>query len=365
MARGAVLNVCGRLRTCKKPVFVLGSQVTLRHKLLERLVQSLEYLGVPCYLSGMARGLLGRNHPIQMRHKRSAALKNSDMVVLCGVPADFRLDYGRHIPQSAYFVHVHLDKNLLAKNSDLRKRDEAILGDPCSFLIKLADMMEPANGKFDRWFSYLQKNQDKREAEIERTASEMGKLERFVHPIRCCQELERAIGEDSILVADGGDFVGTASYIIQPRKPLSWLDPGVFGTLGVGAGFAIAAQATNPKSEVWILYGDGAFGWSLCEFDTYVRQKLPVIAVIGNDACWSQMYRDQVRVLHDSVACNLEYTHYEKVAEGFGAAGILVETEEQLIPAFKKAKEIARGGTPVCINVLLTKSSFREGSISL
>jgi len=361
----SVLNVCGRLRTCKKPVLVLGSQCTLRVKLIERLVESLEFLGVPVYLSGMSRGLLGKNHPLQMRHKRSLALKNSDLVILCGVPADFRLDYGRHVPFKSYFVHVHLDKNLLSKNTDLRPREEAILGDPCSFLIKLADMMEEPGKKWDRWFSYLRKNQEKREADIQATADEMGKLERFVHPIRCCQALENCLDDDSFLIADGGDFVGTASYIVQPRRPLRWLDPGVFGTLGVGAGFAIAAKATNPDSEVWILYGDGAFGWSLCEFDTYVRMKLPVIAVIGNDACWSQMYRDQVRVLHDSVACNLEYTHYEKVAEGFGAAGILVETEEQLIPAFKKAKEIARGGTPVCINVLLTKSSFREGSISL
>ncbi len=90
--------------------------------------------------------------------------------------------------------------------------------------------------------------------------------------------------------------MGTASYTIQPRGALQWLDPGVFGTLGVGAGFALGARLARPTAEVWIVFGDGACGWSLSEFDTFVRLKLPVIAVVGNDACWSQMFRDQVRL---------------------------------------------------------------------
>jgi hypothetical protein len=76
---------------------------------------------------------------------------------------------------------------------------------------------------------------------------------------------------------------------------------------------------------------DDIIGWGLTEFDTYVRHGLPVIAVIGNDACWSQMYRDQIRLLKDPVATELSFTHYETVAEGFGAKGILVRKESQVI----------------------------------
>lgn len=81
--------------------------------------------------------------------------------------------------------------------------------------------------------------------------------------------------DNSILIGDGGDFVATVAYNIKARKPLSWLDPGVFGTLGVGAGFAMAAKLVHPESEVWLFWGDGASGFSLMEFDTLRRHKIP------------------------------------------------------------------------------------------
>ena len=85
------------------------------------------------------------------------------------------------------------------------------------------------------------------------------------------------------MVADGGDFVATASYIgVRPRRPLSWLGTGAFGTLGVGAGFALGAAIVRPGAEVWLLLGDGAAGYGLIEFDTFVRHGVPVISVVGN-----------------------------------------------------------------------------------
>lgn len=63
------------------------------------------------------------------------------------------------------------------------------------------------------------------------------------------------------MVADGGDFVGSAAYIVRPRGPLQWLDPGAFGTLGVGGGFALGAKAVYPDRPVVILYGDGSSGF--------------------------------------------------------------------------------------------------------
>ena len=93
--------------------------------------------------------------------------------------------------------------------------------------------------------------------------------------------INNVLDKDSIIIADGGDFVGTASYILRPPHPLSWLDPGPFGTLGVGGGFALGAKSAFSDKEVWIIYGDGASAFSLAEFDTFVRHKLPVIAIVN------------------------------------------------------------------------------------
>lgn len=95
-----------------------------------------------------------------------------------------------------------------------------------------------------------------------------------LNPVRVLQQLEDQLPENAILVGDGGDFVATAAYILRPRGPLTWLDPGAFGTLGVGAGFAIGAKLVRPESSVWIIYGDGALGYSLMEYDTFVRHKV-------------------------------------------------------------------------------------------
>ena len=186
-----------------------------------------------------------------------------------------------------------------------------------------------------------------------------------VNPIALLRALEKAAGDNALLVADGGDFVATASYVVHARGPLSWLDPGAFGTLGVGAGFALGAAVARPDREVWILYGDGACGYGLVEFDTFVRHGIPVIAVVGNDAGWTQIAREQVKMLHDDVATVLARTDYHAVAAGFGAEGILVKQIGEVPAALARAREIARQGKPVLVNVWLDKTAFREGSLSM
>ena len=159
--------------------------------------------------------------------------------------------------------------------------------------------------------------------------------------------------------------MATAAYIVQPPGPLRWLDPGAFGTLGVGAGFALAATLARPEAEVWILYGDGSAGYSLSEFDTFVRHGVPVIAVVGNDASWSQIAREQVELLHDDVGTVLAHTDYERVAAGFGGVGLRVEDPELVPEVLEQAKATAAAGQPVLVNAVLGRTDFRKGSISM
>ncbi len=186
-----------------------------------------------------------------------------------------------------------------------------------------------------------------------------------VNPVAFFRALDRAAGDAAIFVADGGDFVATASYILRPRGPLTWLDPGVFGTLGVGAGFALGASIARPGSEVWLLWGDGASGYGLAEFDTFVRHGIPVIAVVGNDAGWTQIAREQVKMLHDDVGTVLARTAYHEVARGFGAEGIEVRRADEVDDALRRARALAASGRPVLVNVWLDRTDFREGSISM
>ncbi len=353
---GQVRKAAQWLRDAKRPLMVLGSQLMLHPERIESLVASLEALGVPCYLSGMARGLLGPSHPLQKRHKRRQALKAADVVLLAGVPSDFRLDYGNHVAR-AKVIGINLAESDLNKN---RRPDLGILADPCATILQIAAAAGPRPDR-STWMAEL----DARDAARNEEIAGMVQSGELLDPVGFCRQLDAALVDDSVLVGDGGDFVATAAYTVSPRGPLSWLDPGVFGTLGVGAGFAMGAKLVRPDADVWLLWGDGAAGFSLMEVDTFARHGIPVISVIGNDAGWTQILRDQETILGDDVACRLEYTDYHTVADGLGGKGFVVRDAEAVAGVLAEAVQTSRAGSPVVVNALLGRSRFREGSISM
>lgn len=349
----------------KKPVILLGSQATLPPTPVDDIRKALEDLGIPCFLGGMARGMLGKNSPIHIRQNRRDALKEADLVLLAGTVCDFRLSYGRVLSRRSKIIAVNRDKTQLLKNSDMFwKPTVAIQGDAGSFLVQLSRGLKGHRCPED-WPQTLKAADVTKENANRAKADE--KTEHHLNPLKVLHCVDELMSEDSIIVADGGDFVGSAAYIMRPRGPLRWLDPGAFGTLGVGGGFALGAKLCRPDSEVWIVYGDGSSGYSVAEFDTFTRHKTPVLAVVGNDACWSQISREQVPILGSNVACGLAFTDYHVVADGYGGKGYVLgrKEEDQLRDIIRQAQEEAHKGRAVLLNVLIGKTNFREGSISV
>jgi len=293
-----------------------------------------------------------------MRHRRRKALKEADFVLLAGVPCDFRLDYGQHFRRSAFFVSANRSRRDLTKN---RRPNVGVRGDPGRFLHALAACCPEAD-RWPVWRGTLRQRDEARNVGIRQQALEPTEP---INPLLLCRALEETLQPDTILVADGGDFVATASYIVSPPGPLTWLDPGAFGTLGVGAGFALGAKLCHPEADVWILYGDGSAGYSLAEFDTFARHGLPVIALVGNDAGWTQIAREQLEIFQDDVGTVLAHTDYHRVAEGYGGIGILLNDPTMIPEALTYAREAASDGNPVLINAIVGKTDFRKGSISM
>jgi len=349
------------LRAAKKPVLVMGAQTTLMAEAVDELVRAVTSLGVPTYLASNARGLLGVDHPLQMRHKRRKALKAADLVILAGFAADFRLDYGYSISRKAKLLGV----NRSAEDLELNRRpDFGVVADPGLFLRRLAEETGPAGERWNGWIGELRERDVARDEEISSQADQPTG-DGLLNPLALCREIDRVMDDDSVLVVDGGDFVATASYIVRPRGPLRWLDPGAFGTLGVGGGFALGAKLVRPTAEIWLLWGDGSAAYSLAELDTYARHGVPVIAVVGNDAGWTQIAREQVDILGDDVGTVLARTEYHKVAEGYGGLGLLLDDPEDTPRVLAEAREAARAGRPVMINAHLGSTDFRKGSISM
>ena len=345
------------LRDAERPSFIVGSQIrwSADRGVVRRFADAIE---APFFLNGMARGALPHAHRGLFTRSRRQALKESDAVFVLGTPFDFRVDYGRTPTWNpdAKVVQIDLDGSELGRN---RSVDVGIHGDSGLVLNQLLDAV-PSKAAA-AWLEKL------RAAETERRAKMTQEIQHdqpVPNPLRVCHELGLRLGKEDIVVGDGGDFVATAAYVLPLEWPQLWMDPGPLGTLGIGPGYAMAAALARPHARTVIVYGDGSFGLHGLEFEAMVRQKIPVVAVIGNDAAWTQIRRGQVQIYgaERAVATALGYTRYDRVVEAVGGRGFWVEKTADLGPALDAAFE---SNVPACVNVKIAESDFRKGAISV
>jgi len=356
-----IAQAAALFRGAARPCFLVGTQVRWSPA-RERLAKVLGELGAPVFVNGMARGALPQDHPLLFSRSRRFALGQADVVFVLGTPFDFRVDYGRTPTwgEGVKIVQIDLDGAELGRN---RRIDVGVHADSGVFLEQLAAELQKGGARpdFAGWTAQVRADEDKRRAKM---ATEIASDESPPNPLRVCSELGKRLGPEDVVIGDGGDFVATAAYVLRMQWPQLWMDPGPLGTLGVGPGYAMAAKLARPHANVVIVYGDGSFGLHAMEFEAMARQGIPVIAVIGNDAGWTQIRRGQVDIYGEAraIATALDYTRYEKVVEACGGRGFWVERVEELGPALDEAFAC---GKPACVNVKIARSDFRKGAISV
>jgi len=354
----ASLEHCARLLDAsERPCFIVGSQLrwSPRRAILERAAR---HFSVPFFLNGMARGALGPDHPHLFSHARKHALSRSDLVVVLGTPFDFRVGYGRAPAWNpdARVVQVDLDAAQLGHNRTL---DLGIQSDVGYFLEALCERAAAKTAPM--WVQELDEIEQKKRASVR---EEIDTYQKPPNPLRVCYELGKRLGKNDIVIGDGGDFVASAANVLPLEWPQLWMDPGPLGTLGIGPGYALAASLARPDARTVIIYGDGAFGLSAMEFEALARHKRHVVAVIGNDAAWSQIRRGQVQIYGEerAVATRLDYSRYDLVVQALGGKGYWVERIEELGPALDGA---FAADVPSCVNVRISSSNFRKGAIAV
>jgi acetolactate synthase-1/2/3 large subunit len=337
-----VRRVAGMLRAAQRPAIVAGSTVWWAHA-EEELARLAEAAQAPLVTNGLARGVLPPDHPLFASRARGKALGGSDLVLVVGATLDFRLNFGEPplFAEGVQIVSVDVDARQ-------RRPGPALLGDLRAALAALAesDLGGSGSGRQSWVEEVTEAGEEARRADL--ALAEAGGSP--VHPARLVAEVERSCDPDAILVGDGGDFVSFAGRLIHRRRPGLWIDGGPFGCLGSGPGYALAAKLAYPDRQVVLLAGDGAFGFSGLEFDTMVRHRVPVVAVIGNNGIWALEKHPMQRLLGTSLLADLApKTRYDLVVEALGGHGELVERPEEIAPALERA---FRSGVPACVNVI-------------
>jgi acetolactate synthase-1/2/3 large subunit len=346
-APGDAIEAAGALLGgAERPVIMAGTDLYWGHG-EDALRELSEALGVPVFLNGLARGCLPADHPNFFSRARGAGLKGADVALVIGVPMDFRLGFGGSFGEETEIVVVDAAE---PEREPPRELAGELYGGLPKTLAALREAALAAGGstrQTERWRGSLREVESEKRAKEE---AELGDDRAPLHPLRVYRELKDVLERDAIVIGDGGDFVSYAGRVIDTYEPGCWLDPGPFGCLGSGPGYAIAAKTARPERQVCLLLGDGAFGFSGMEFDTMARHGLPVVAVIGNNGIWALEKHPMEFVYGYSVAADLRPgTRYDLVVEALGGHGELVERPDELRPALERA---FASGKPACVNVL-------------
>jgi acetolactate synthase-1/2/3 large subunit len=335
------------------PVLILGSDVWTGSA--ETQARDLvDLTGIPTIANGMGRGILARNHPQLVTKARSAAFDQADLVIVVGTPLDFRLGYGvfggKDGAQPARVAHIVDARSQLSTSVSPQATVVADLDRALSALIDAVQRL-PHRPDFSEWAGSLAaiaaKADAKDQADLHSDAD-------AIHPARIYGELIPRLADDSVVIGDGGDFVSFAGKYIEPARPGGWLDPGPYGCLGTGLGYAMAARIARPSSQVVLMLGDGAAGFSLPDIDSLVRQDLPVVMIVGNNGIWGlEKHPMQFLYQYDVAAELAPGTRYDQVAQALGAGGEMVTSPGDIGPAIDRA---FAANIPYLINVITDPS---------
>ncbi|HEX6969647.1 MAG TPA: acetolactate synthase [Micromonosporaceae bacterium] len=328
------------IAAARRPVIIVGSDVWAADA-VDALRAAVETLQVPVFANGMGRGVLPPEHPLAFSRARRVALKDADVVVVVGTPLDFRLAFGDF--GSAQVVHI---VDAPTQRAGHVQPAVSPAGDLRLILAALADF-SGERADHSEWIAGLRTAED---AAAARYAQEMAADTEPIRPARVYGELRRVLDRDAVTIGDGGDFVSYAGRYLEPSVPGTWLDPGPYGCLGTGMGYAMGARVTYPDRQICVLMGDGAAGFSLLDVESLARQNLPVVIVVGNNGAWG-LEKHPMRAMYGyDVAADLQPgLRYDDVVKALGGAGETVTRPGDLGPALKRAFD---SGVPYLVNVL-------------
>lgn len=298
-----------------------------------------------------AHGLLPSNHPLYggTFHKMADLSKpgqRPDVILALGVRFGlFTLGASDlAVPRAAKIIHVEVDPKEIGK---VRTVALGIAADPRDTLRAMN-----AAAKSRKWPNRAAWNQTICNARVERRKRLEPDLHRSappIHPYQAVSAIVENIPENTVIIGDGAEAYHWLNEVIRQNHPGSYITHGFLGAVGMGLGLSIGAQVAHPKRPVLALVGDGAVGFTITEFDTMMRHKLPIVVLVMNNHSWAASQHFQEIVSGNRLTgTELRDANYHEVAAAFGCHAQRVTRIEELGPALQAA---FAGGKPACVNV--------------
>ncbi|MFO8056588.1 MAG: thiamine pyrophosphate-binding protein [bacterium] len=354
------------IKGSRRPVIIAGSGVAASRAEKE-LKELVETTGIPCFTSSMGKGCLPDTHPLcygpSLAIRPGAALagmSQADCLVLLGTRISLFYAHGRLFNKDAKIINVNLDPEEFDRN---RPADVGIAADAAAAARELTQALSSKVSKeqFENWRRTLEEAARQSLAEYEKQS---GSEAVPIHPARLAREVDEFLSPADVLVLDGGDTSVWMNMARTNYRRAGTIESGLFGCLGVGLPYALAAKLALPDQRVYAIMGDGSVGFNFMEFHTSIRFGLPIVVIINNDQAWGMVrHSQQLRFGMDRTpATDLGYVPYHKLVEALGGYG-----EEVTEPAdIKNALERATAsGKTACVNVLTDREVISPGSVAL
>ncbi len=342
------------LWSARRPLVISGRGARRAGPSLTRL---LDTLGAAHLDTGESRGIVPEQHPSSVGAMRGTVIGEADVVLTVGRRLDFQLAYGSPgVFGDARFLRI---ADTASELRDNRRGDVEILANCADALDAIVAAAASRSPAVDReWLRSLRARHDERVRKLrDAMQSAPPGSDGFMHPNRVLATLQQKIGDDAIVVADGGDFLSFARVALAAS---SYLDPGPLGCIGVGTPFGIAASLACPDRTVVVATGDGAFGFNAMEIDTAVRHRAPLLIVVANNGGWQIEVHDQATTYGRVVGTRLQRADHAAMARAFGMHAERVERADDLPAALDRAL----AHRPALLDVLVTTDAVSSDAKS-
>ena len=358
----ALRQALALMREARRPLVIAGNATGYAQsgESLQRFIETTRF---PVVTEEQARGLVSDDHPYvfgffeRALNRAAGKVRDADLVMLLGKKQDYTIGFCRppHIAADAKIIQIDPSPTEIGRN---RGVTVGIIGDVAGVLEQLTQEAAAHTWKELAWVEELRAA---RAAQAE-WAKSLAKAEAPMHAMFVYKTLESILRPDDCLVFDGGDFCHFGRSLLPARLPKRWLYVSSLGMLGAAVPTALAAKLAYPDSRVIVVTGDGAFGFNGMEFDTAVRHKLNIVALLGNDSAWGIDRQIQLGLYGRSVATELLETRYDRMVEGLGGHGEFVAKPEELKPALERA---FTAGKPALLNVVVKREVSPRGAAAI
>jgi acetolactate synthase-1/2/3 large subunit len=353
-ARPEVAAAVDLLWSAKRPLVISGRGARGAGP---ELVALLDRLGAAYLDTGESRGLVTDDHPSTVAAMRGIAMGEADVVVTLGRRLDFQLAYGSPaVFANARFVRIG---DAASELRDNRRGDVELFGTTSETLREMLEVAGNRTPAIDApWIDGLRTRHRERSQKFrESMAAISDGADGGIHPNRLLGAVQARIDETAIAVIDGGDLLSFARVALSAP---AMLDPGPFGCIGIGVPYGIAASLAYPERPVFVVTGDGSFGFNAIEIDTAVRHKAPLVIIVANNGAWQIEVDDQKKTHGKVVGTRLQFADHAAMARAFGMHGERVTRADELAGALDRAL----ANRPALIDVVVTTDAPSSDSKS-